>query len=646
MAASLKHITIGVAGHVDHGKTSLVKSLSGIDTDRLKEEKLRRLSIESGVALLHSDDNMSIALVDVPGHTDYLKNTVAGLSCVDFAILVVAADDGVMPQTLEHVNILTLNGVKDGFIVLNKTDLVDNQTLELAELEIRDSLIGTFLDGKPVLPFFSQDNRGLTEIRRVIHETSKNISSKIASGPFRLWIDRIRALSGFGSVVSGTVLSGRIKTDDPLVLMPSGINTRARSLECHHEKITEASAGQRIGINLHRTPLKDVKRGMVVAEPGSMEPSYIFNVYLRILDATKTPVNNRQKIKVHIGTAALIATLVLMEKEHLGPGEEDFGQLRFMKPLAALPKDRFIISLMNIPTIAGGGQILENTREKLRGITTQETLAALKALKSENIGQYMDLQFHKKGLLTINLNDIAQNTGFVLPDIRSEVDNRKDEFIVFKNFSVMSRSIYERLINTLPGVIDETLKKDIMKKNVKQEEIKAQLAPKLDYEPLNKMLAELCSKGILAKEGGGFRPSRYSAALSEEQNRIVNIILDHASQTGIIPFSADTIWKRNNKKFEKDKIKRLMSFLQNQKRLVCVNDGRFLSVEALEQIKEKITEVIRSKGFFAISDCTPTLGYGRTVAIPILEYLDKVGFTLRLEEGRVLKENDKPLEAG
>ena len=643
MVPSLKHVTVGIAGHVDHGKTSLVKGLTGIDTDRLKEEKRRRLSIESGIAPLPSHDDLSISLVDVPGHTDFLKNTIRGLSCVDFAVLVVAADDGVMPQTTEHVHILSLNGVKDGFIVLSKSDLVDEETLALAELEIKETLAGTFLDGKPVKPFSAPDGRGLEEIKGLINKMAGNASLKDASGPFRLWIDRMKAFPGFGTVVSGTVLSGMVRQDDPLVIMPKGIDTRVRALECHHEKILAASAGQRIGVNLHKVRINNIKRGMVLAAPGKLTPFFIYNVHLYILDSAERPVRHRQKVKIYIGTAIINATLILMESTQLEPGEGGFAQLRLMKPLAALPGDPFIVSLMNMPIIIGGGKILENTREKYRKITATETLGCLKALMDRDIGQYMDYRFRKKGCLLIKAEETALNTGFRLPDIKREMDKRikKGELIGFKRVTVMSRQTYERLKASLPRVLEEILNKDPLKHNIKQEEIKTRLAPALDDEPLEKMLYELSNKGILIRESGGFRPTGFSASLSEEQNMIISIILDHSSQSGLVPFSADTIWKKHRKKYDKGKIKKLMTFLRVQNKLVRVNDGRFLSVEALEQIKIKIAEVIRQKGLFTIPDCTPVLGYGRTVAIPILEYLDASGFTIRVEQGRRLKDNDK-----
>jgi selenocysteine-specific elongation factor len=321
-----KYVTIGIAGHVDHGKTSLVRILTGIETDRLEEEKRRGLSIESGVAPFLSSSGLNIALVDVPGHTDFLKNTIRGLSCVDMAILVVAADDGVMPQTREHLDILELFGAKTGFVVLSKADRVDRETLELAELEIRDLVRGSVFQGKPVIPYSALDRRGLDDIRSAIEAEAARLEPKPDDDPFRLWIDQVSAVAGFGTVVTGTILSGNLSQDDSLILLPSGIETRVRTLETHHKLTEKAYAGQRIGISLHRVPLDQVSRGMLLAAPGLLDHSFLLNVNLKVLDTVKAPIRNRQRVKLYLGTSVTNTLVVLMEEQTLQPGEHGLAQ--------------------------------------------------------------------------------------------------------------------------------------------------------------------------------------------------------------------------------------------------------------------------------------------------------------------------------
>lgn len=642
MSPAERYITIGVAGHVDHGKTSLVKALTGIDTDRLKQEKQRGLSIESGIAQFPSENGTSIALVDVPGHTDFIKNTIRGLSCVDSCILVVAADDGVMPQTLEHVQILELNGITDGIIVLSKADLVDSETLELAELEIRDTLQGTFLRDKEILIYSDIDKKNLPAIRDALLKMSEAPRARDTSLPFRMWIDRIRAFRGFGTVVSGTVISGKLSKDAPIELMPGRLITRARALESHHDSVYEAIPGQRLGVNLHRLSMDDVKRGMVLASPDSLRPSRMLNARLRVLKNTAKPIYNRQKVKLYIGTSLVKATVLTMEQDYIRPGEEGFVQLRLSDPAAVLPGDSFIAALMNTPAILGGGKIIEITDRKYRETLKSEVVTSLKALTSMDAVGYIDIRSSCSSTTLIRAEDLAANTGLSLSDLQREIQKKvtRGEFMAFGDKGAIKSEVYKEVKSILPELFREIQEENPMKHSISPEEIKTRLSFSFSIEPLDKILTELFNEGILDKEDGGYLLSGFSPDMSEEQNHAVSMIYDFASESGIAPFCADTVWKKNNRKYPKKKINKVMSFLRSRKRLVKLNDGRYLTADALEQIKDIIRDVVHKKGIFKISDCTPELGYGRSVAIPILEYLDDEGFSVRIEDGRILKEED------
>ncbi|MBW2345426.1 MAG: selenocysteine-specific translation elongation factor [Deltaproteobacteria bacterium] len=635
-----KFVTAGIAGHVDHGKTALVRCLTGIDTDRLQEEKRRGLSIESGIAPLELSSGKRIALVDVPGHTDFLKNTIRGLSSVDMAILIVAADDGVMPQTLEHIQILDFFGAKGGFIVLSKADLVDEETRELAEIEIRELIEGTFFEGKPVIPFSAIDRRGLDDIRINIEKAVEKIPDKDIKSPFRLWIDdQVKGFAGFGTVVSGTILSGTLKQDDPLHLLPSGIETRARSLETHHEKGSEAFAGQRAGINLHRVPLKEIKRGMVLAEPGSVNSSYLLNVDLKILKSAIKPVKNRQRMKLYLGTSVTNTLVVIMEKEQLEPGENGLVQFRLMKPVAALPGDTFVICLLNVQTVIGGGKVLEIPREKYRQARASITIPCLKALQEHNLKEFVEHIFKSNFTRLITANELAGNTGFPVTEIEAEIRARvkTGELLSFKGRGVLQRELYQELKEKLLKIVEKILRQNPLKMSATAQETINQLAPSLDEAPFQKMLAELCNEGKLIKSGGCFKISSLSVKLSDERENLINLLLDYAQESGFVPFSAHTFWKLNKRKTNINDIQRLLDYLHTQKRLIRLNNRRFLSPQVMEQIKERVRQVIKKNGRLTIGDCKEVMGYGRTVGVPVLEYLDSIGFTRRQGNERVLK---------
>jgi selenocysteine-specific elongation factor len=634
-----KHITIGVAGHVDHGKTSLVRTLTGIDTDRLEEEKRRGLSIESGVAPFESLDGLSIALVDVPGHTDFLKNTIRGLSCVDMAVLVVAADDGVMPQTREHMEILDFFGAKTGFVVLSKADMVDEETLQLAELEIRELTAGTIFQGTPVIRFSAVDRRGLPRIRSAIEEGAGHVEIKSSGDPFRLWIDRVSRTAGFGTVVTGTILSGTVNLNDSLILLPEEIETRARSLEAHHRQVEKAYAGQRVGASLHRVPFERAGRGMVLAEPGFLKPGFLLNVDLKVLKSAKGPVRNRQRVKLYLGTSVTSTLVVLMEKEILEPGESGLAQLRLANPVASLSKDPFVICPLNANTVIGGGRVLEIPVEKFRIVKAQKTLPYLSALKASDLPGCVSYFFQAhpdRLLMPLEL----KTSGFGLDEVMAVLKEKESqgEVLGFRGQAFFSRKSYVELKGSLPGIIKGVLAKDPMKRNVKAEEIRRQLSPNLEEEPCRRMISDLCRDGRLVKRDGGFQVSGVSAGLSPQEAKLAALCLDYARRSGANPFSADTVWKLDPFKQEKKDIERILSYLKNEGELVRFKDGRYVTAESFEGIKDKVKEVIAAKGVFGLEHIREALGYGRRIGVIVLEYLDSIGFTSLRGQGRVLRE--------
>jgi selenocysteine-specific elongation factor len=639
MGPITKYITIGIAGHVDHGKTSLVKSLTGIDTDRLKEEKERGLSIESGVAIYPSDSSISISLVDVPGHTDYMKNTIRGLSSVDFGIIVVAADDGVMPQTLEHVQIMELHGVTEGIIVLSKSDLVDHEILELAELEIRESLKGTFIMDKEILACSNVNQTGITEIKTTITRIAEKLPLKDHSGSFRMWIDRVTDSRGFGTVVSGTIMSGRLKKDDSVVLMPDGIETRARAIESHHKIIYEAYAGQRIGVNLHKVSMNEVKRGMVIAVPDSLSPSYMLNAHLRLLKNKNKTIHNREKVKLYTGTSLVNATVLIMDNDILRPGEEGFIQLRLSDPVAVLPGDNYIIAKMNLPCILGGGEIIEITGKKYRKSIKSDIVCSLEALMKGNTSKYIDIKTKGNNGSLVMTADLSKNTGVTHEEIKKEIGKKikSGEFMDFGVKGIIRSDIFKKVKSDIPEILRSIQREDPMKLNIKPEEIKAKIPFTIAITPLEKILDQLFNEGVLEKKDGGYLLSGFSPSMTEEQDFAVSLLFDFISESGLAPFCADTVWKKFNRKYPKKKLIKVISFLHSRKKLVQVKDGRFLSFEAIEQIKRKIVKVIEEKGVFTLSDCKPVFGYGRTGGTSVLDYLDEQGFTERVEGGRILK---------
>ncbi|MBU2521880.1 MAG: selenocysteine-specific translation elongation factor [Proteobacteria bacterium] len=633
-----KHITVGIAGHVDHGKSTLVHCLTGIDTNRLKEEKKRRLSIASGIAPLKTSSGIQIALVDVPGHTDFLKNTIRGLSCVDMAILVVAADDGVMPQTREHLSILNFFGVKSGLIVLSKADLVDNETIELAELEIRNEVEGTFLEQKPIIPFSSYNQIGLQDIKSNIEKEANKIAGKNFASPFRLFIDQVWSFTGLGTVASGTVLSGTIRKDDSLILLPSGKGTRARFLEVHHQKVSHAFAGQRLGLNLHKLSLNEVKRGMVLAKPETVSSDYLFNAELSLLRSSPKSIKTRQRVKLYIGTSVTNALIVIINKKKINPGERGLIQFRLMKRMAALPRDPFVICPLNIKNVIGGGKILEIAAEKFRAVKAEKTIPYIMALQQSDLKAVIDFFFNRNLLRPVTENEISQNTGFSIEEIEKAIKPMLEngDLYCFEDRGFFEKTHYNALKNKLLEIIKNILLQNPLKKTAISGEIKNLLSPSLDEAIFQRMLEELCREEKILRRNGGFNIPNLSVSLSKEHEKLINMLLDFARNMNFVHFSANTFWKFHQMKFNKNLIQKLLDYLYAQKKLIRLNNRRFLTPQAMEQIKEKIKQVIIRKGGLTLADSKDILGYGRSGGVPVLEYLDEIGFTRRNGNGRAL----------
>ncbi len=636
-----EYITVGVAGHVDHGKTSLVRCLTGIDTDRLKEEKRRGLTIEPGIAPLTLPSGRTLALVDVPGHSDYLKNTIRGLSSVDMAILVVAADDGVMPQTLDHLEVLNFMKARSGIVVLSKVDLVDEETPELAELEIREILRGTFLDGKPLIPFSATDRRGANEILAAIEATAGEISGKNKDLPFRLWIDQVRSFPGFGTVASGTILTGSLFRDDPVQILPSGQETKARFLEVHHQRVDQAVTGQRVGINLHKIPMDDVSAGMTLAAPGALHSGYILNAELSVLPKARKPISDRQRVKLYAGTGATNGLVVLMERERLNPGETGLVQIRLLEPMALLPKDPYVISPLNFHSVVGGGVILEAAREKYRAVKTRQVVSYLKPLQKGDVRGSVEHYFLRGLLEPATSRDVARETGFDTEQVHEAILSgvARGEIIEIEGKGFFGKARFNALKARIPEVLNEFFTQNPLTTAIKPAQIKIRLALLLDDALLKKMLADLSEEGSIERLGSGYHLPDFKAKLLPEQEKLAALLLRYARSSDLVPFGAGKFCKFNTRlgTFSVAEIQKILDHLHVRGKLIRLNDKRYLTPSAFEEIKKRVGEKILEAGSLILDDLKDLIGYGRTRAIPVLEYLDDIGFTVRRGDGRVLK---------
>ncbi|MBN2538823.1 MAG: selenocysteine-specific translation elongation factor, partial [Deltaproteobacteria bacterium] len=360
----MKHIILGTAGHVDHGKTSLIKALTNVDTDRLKEEKERGITIELGFAPLVLPDGQRIGIVDVPGHEKFVKNMVAGVGGIDLVALVIAADEGIMPQTREHFEICELLGIKRGLVALTKIDMVDKEWLALVQEDIRNFFEGTFLETAPIVPLSSVTGVGLAEFLAALNEIISTLDERTDSGLFRLPVDRVFTMKGFGTVITGTLASGKIRVGDTVEITPAGGQAKIRGIQVHNETAQAAQAGQRTAINLQGTDRTTIERGYVLTRPSTFQASNRLDIHMRYLASAGKKLKNRALVRFHTGTSEAISRIILPDRDHIEPGEETYAQVIPETPVVAMSGDRFVIRSYSPITTVGGGEIIDPLAKK------------------------------------------------------------------------------------------------------------------------------------------------------------------------------------------------------------------------------------------------------------------------------------------
>jgi selenocysteine-specific elongation factor len=405
-----KHTIVGTAGHIDHGKTQLVKALTGIDADTLAEEKRRGITIELGFVFMETpEQGRQIVFIDVPGHEKLIKTMVAGASNIDAALLVIAADEGVSLQTREHFDILQLLRIEKGIIALTKVDLVDENRLNILESEVKDFVRDTFMDEAPIIPVSSVTGSGIQELKRALVEVSQDVLERSESGIFRMPVDRVFTMRGFGTVIAGTVLSGEVRIGDKIEIFPDGIETKVRGIHVHHRKAESSSIGKRTALNLLGVEKEKLRRGQCAGQPGSLTPTNRLDGKLHLLKSYGKELKNRTRVRLHTGTAEIISRLVFLDREKLMPGDAASVQFVLEAPTVALPKDRFVLRTFSPLMTIGGGYILDSSPAKHKRLDAQ-TIKDLKKLDGD-IQEVVEQMFLKGIFAPQGTAEIALKTG-------------------------------------------------------------------------------------------------------------------------------------------------------------------------------------------------------------------------------------------
>lgn len=634
----MKQIILGTAGHIDHGKTSLVKALTGIDTDRLKEEKERGITIELGFAYLDLPNGQRLGIIDVPGHERFIKHMVAGASTIDLVALIIAADEGVMPQTREHLDICSLLGIKKGLVALTKIDMVEEDWLDLVQEDIKAFLTGTFLEGALILPVSSTTGQGIPELVSVLERLSTEVEERSSAGIFRLPVDRVFTMRGFGTVVTGTAISGSLSVGDQVTLYPQEIQAKVRGIQVHNQDTEQVRAGLRTAINLQGIEKATVNRGDVVASAMSLYSARLLDIQLRLLKSAQRPLKHRSQIRFHGGTNEILGRVILLEGEEIKPGESQFCQLRLAEPVALLPGDLAVIRSYSPVQTIGGAEVLNVIPGKHKRFNP-DVMEQLGILQSSSDSEKVALQVLLAGAMGMS----RQNLGRVLALPPKKLDDLLKELLSHRVLIQWDKEnkmmIHHLELSKLNQVIEQELKgyhkTNPLKQGLPKEELKSRLPQIRETKLFNFLLNQLAEQKILVQEKELVRLIDHKVQLKEDQQVVRDALEKVYRQSGLQP----PYFKELMEQFPKGQPRAVLELMVKEGKLVKVKEDLYFHKEAIEGLKKKMIQWLKEKGELTTPEFKDLTQTSRKYTIPLLEYFDALQVTLRVEDKRFLRES-------
>lgn len=636
----MKRIIIGTAGHIDHGKTSLVKALTGVDADRLKEEKERGITIDIGFADLSVGD-IHFGFVDVPGHERFIRNMLAGAHGIDLVMLVVAADEGVMPQTREHFDICRLLEVKGGLVVITKTDLVEPEFADLVEAEVAEYVAGSFLENAPICRVSSRSGEGIEELKKTLARLAGKVAERNAAAVARLPIDRVFTIKGFGTVVTGTLVAGHIDVGDELELLPSSKpRIKARGLQVHGRSTQVAVAGERTAVNLQGVDLDDVSRGQVLASAGRLQPAAMIDVRVHLLKSAPRPLRSRSRVHLHIGTAEALARVVLLGPGDLAASGSAYAQFRLEAPVLAVPGDHFIIRGYSPAMTIGGGVVIDAQPAKHRLRDGAAAAASLEKLLAADESERILLLIEMAGEKGMPHAEIAARSASTDEAIKTATDaGIKSRRIVAAGQNPLlfvARSCFEELAKQVRAMLKGFHARAPLESGMGREELREKIFAHLSPDLFRAVIGFLSERGEIVVEKDLLRLATHRVALSAEEQAAKDHLAEIYSRAALQPISLEEAIAQAGPQFGIDagRAQRFAQMLINSGELVRVSDLVFHR-SALDALKGTLQKFKLEQGaridVGAFKDLT---GVSRKYAIPLLEYLDRQRVTRRVGDAR------------
>lgn len=625
----MKHIIIGTAGHIDHGKTTLIKALTGRNTDRWEEEQRRGITIDLGFTYFDLPNGNRAGIIDVPGHEKFINNMVAGVVGMDMVLLVVAADEGIMPQTREHMDILEMLGVQKSILVLNKCDLVDEEWLELVEEEIKEELEGTFLEKAPVVKVSAATGEGIPElISTVEHLTEEEVEEKDIHTIPRLPVDRVFSLSGFGTIVTGTLVSGTISKEDTLEMFPNGQECKIRNIQVHGQDVGKCYAGQRVAINISNMKKKDLKRGCVLAPPGSMTDSRLMDVKLEMLDSTMRFLTNNARLHFFSGTSEVLCRAVLLGDEELGPGDSGYIQLRMEEDVAFRRGDRFVVRFYSPMETIGGGVILEPNAAKKKRFS-KEVIESLRQKESGTAEDVIELHVKDFAETMASVSELAKLTALSKEETEAAVTELSAQRLVCvfpmkKDTYVLHMADEQTYREKILGALKDYVKKYPYRYGMPKAEVHSTFMKRVKPNVFDRYIEYLCEQSALSRHDEFLAPQGYEVAKDETFEKVRRKLLSVIKPAKFDFARLDEISFGDVPARTVDDILLLMT---DSGEIIKVAEGMYTLAAYMAEAKEKIVEKLKADGKITIAEIRDMFATSRKSAKPILEYMDSIKVT-------------------
>jgi len=639
----MREIILGTAGHVDHGKTSLVKALTGIDTDRLKEEKKRGITIELGFAYLDLPCGHRIGIVDVPGHEKFVRNMVAGAAGMDLVAFIIAADEGIMPQTREHFEICQLLGIRDGIIVLTKIDMVEQDWLEMVEEDVREYFRGSFLENAPLVRVSSTTGDGVEEVKNILDQKISALTFQEEFGPFRLAVDRIFSMKGFGTVITGSSISGRISVGDDIEFLPAKNKAKIRGIQVHGQEVKTVEAGHRTAINLQGIEKDEINRGDIAATPDCLVNSTLLDAGFHYLSSNPKVLKNRTQVRVHVGTREITGRVVMLESDEVEPGNDSNIQLLLQEPVAVWPGDRYVLRSYSPVRTIGGGTILNNAplKRKRTSATDRENNRNIFAVYLEgSMEEKLLLFLREAGLQGLTQDQLSTRLGLFGNRLKKVLQKPVSAGEILVVDAERQRFVAAPVLLQLTDSIQQVLAgyhKDFpLKQGMNKEELRFVVKPPVDQKVFQYALASLVKQGVIVQDQADVHLADFEVVLQVDEEVLKQEIIRIYRESALAPPNFKDVVSAMHAYPEKQ-VDQVFDLLLRDGRLTKISESLYYLTEEIDSLANRLSAYIQGKGEIDAQGFKELSGLTRKYSIPLLEYFDRIKLTLRIGDKRVLR---------